>query len=157
MGKRFRNDLLDQALLLPPSLHDWLPEGHLARFIADVIEQLDLGAVYQSYAGDGRGLAAYPFAPRGFGLGSGPQCAGLFQPRRGSSRARRKPGGFRRPVRTRCGNRAGPPAFVFWPGRGLQLRRLVLAGKESVCATRFRPWAWAAERTGSGLAFTHSG
>src|SRR5665647_2018784 len=59
MGKRFRTDLLDQALLLPPSLHDWLPEGHLARFIADVIEQLDLGAVYQSYAGDGRGLAAY--------------------------------------------------------------------------------------------------
>ena len=38
MGKRFRNDLLDQALLLPPSLHDWLPEGHLARFIADVIQ-----------------------------------------------------------------------------------------------------------------------
>lgn len=59
MGKRFRSDLLDQALLLPPSLHDWLPEGHLARFIADVIEELDLGAVYQSYEGDGRGLAAY--------------------------------------------------------------------------------------------------
>ena len=59
MGKRFRTDFLDQALLLPPSLHDWLPEGHLARFIADVIEELDLSAVYQSYAGDGRGLAAY--------------------------------------------------------------------------------------------------
>jgi len=59
MGKRFRTDFLDQALLLPPSLHDWLPEGHLARFIADVIEELDLGAVYESYAGDGRGLAAY--------------------------------------------------------------------------------------------------
>jgi transposase len=59
MGKRFRTDLLDQALLLPPSLHDWLPEGHLARFIADVIEELDLGAVYQSYEGDGRGWAAY--------------------------------------------------------------------------------------------------
>jgi transposase len=59
MGKRFRTDFLDQALLLPPSLHDWLPEGHLARFIADVIEELDLGLVYQSYAGDGRGLAAY--------------------------------------------------------------------------------------------------
>src|SRR5450759_3490515 len=59
MGKRFRTDHLDQALLLPPSLHDWLPEGHLARFIADVVEELDLKAVYQSYAGDGRGLAAY--------------------------------------------------------------------------------------------------
>lgn len=53
MGKRFRTDLLDQALLLPPSLHDWLAERHLARFIADVIEELDLGAVYRSYAGDG--------------------------------------------------------------------------------------------------------
>ena len=59
MGKRFRTDHLDQALLLPPSLHDWLPEGHLARFIADVIEELDLGPIYKSYGGDGRGLAAY--------------------------------------------------------------------------------------------------
>jgi hypothetical protein len=58
MGKRFRTDHLDQALLLPPSLHDWLPEGHWARFIAAVIDQLDLGAVYRSYASDGRGLAA---------------------------------------------------------------------------------------------------
>jgi len=60
MGKRFRIDNMDQALLLPPSLHDWLPEGHLARFIADVIDELDLGVVYRSYEGDGRGLAAYP-------------------------------------------------------------------------------------------------
>jgi len=59
MGKRFRTDHLDQALLLPPSLHDWLPEGHLARFIADVTEELDLGLIYRSYEGDGRGLAAY--------------------------------------------------------------------------------------------------
>ena len=59
MAKRFRTDHLDQGLLLPPSLHDWLPEGHLARFIGDVIEELDLGAVYRSYEGDGRGLAAY--------------------------------------------------------------------------------------------------
>lgn len=59
MGKRFRVDHLDQALLLPPSLHDWLPERHLARFVADVIEELDLGSIYQSYQGDGRGLSAY--------------------------------------------------------------------------------------------------
>jgi transposase len=59
MGKRFRTDHLDQGLLLPPSLHDWLPEGHLARFVADVMDELDLGAIYRSYAGDGRGLAAY--------------------------------------------------------------------------------------------------
>lgn len=59
MGKRFRTDPLNQSLLMPPSLHDWLPEGQLARFIADVTEELDLGAIYQSYEGDGRGMAAY--------------------------------------------------------------------------------------------------
>jgi len=59
MGKRFRTDYMDQGLLLPPSLHDWLPEGHLARFLADVVEELDLRSIYRSYEGDGRGLAAY--------------------------------------------------------------------------------------------------
>ena len=59
MGKRFRTDHLNQSLLMPPSLHDWLPERHLARFIADVTEELDLGAIYRSYEGDGRGMAAY--------------------------------------------------------------------------------------------------
>jgi len=59
MAKRFRTDHLDQGLLLPPSLHDWLPERHLARFVAEVVETLDLQAIYGSYAGDGRGLAAY--------------------------------------------------------------------------------------------------
>jgi transposase len=60
MGKSFRSDDLNQALLLPPSLHDWLPEKHLARFLVDVVETLDLGAIYASYeAKDGRGQAAY--------------------------------------------------------------------------------------------------
>jgi transposase len=60
MGKSFRSDDLDQFLLLPPSLHDWLPENHLARFLVDVIGALDLGAIYASYEdGDGRGLSAY--------------------------------------------------------------------------------------------------
>jgi transposase len=41
-------------------LQDWLPEGHLARFVAEVVEALDLSAIYATYAaGDGRGLAAY--------------------------------------------------------------------------------------------------
>ena len=60
MGKSFRSDDLNQALLLPPSLHDWLPEKHLARFLVDVVETLDLGSIYASYeAKDGRGQAAY--------------------------------------------------------------------------------------------------
>ena len=45
---------------MPPSLHDWLPENHLARFVADLVETLDLSAFYRSYeAKDGRGQAAY--------------------------------------------------------------------------------------------------
>jgi transposase len=46
--------------LLPPSLQEWLPENHLARFIADVMNELDLSSIYASYErSDGRGLAAY--------------------------------------------------------------------------------------------------
>jgi transposase len=60
MGKCFRSDDLDQVLLLPPSLHDWLPEKHLARFLVDVVDALDLSAIYASYnEKDGRGQAAY--------------------------------------------------------------------------------------------------
>ena len=60
MGKCFRSSDVNQALLLPPSLHDWLPEKHLARFLVDVVDALDLGAIYESYEEkDGRGQAAY--------------------------------------------------------------------------------------------------
>lgn len=60
MSKCFREYQPEQALLLPPSLEDWLPEGHLARFISDVVGELDLRAIYQSYEEkDGRGQAAY--------------------------------------------------------------------------------------------------
>ena len=60
MGKSFRSDDLNQSLLLAPSLHDWLPENHLARFMVDVVESLDLSAIHASYdAGDGRGQSAY--------------------------------------------------------------------------------------------------
>jgi transposase len=45
------------AYLLPPSLEDWLPEDHLARFIVEVVEGLDLGRLEKAYAG--RGSAAY--------------------------------------------------------------------------------------------------
>ena len=60
MSKQFRNCDLNQSYLLPPSLQDWLPEGHLARFVADVVETLELTAMYATYeVKDGRGLAAY--------------------------------------------------------------------------------------------------
>ena len=60
MGQNFIADTVNQTLLFPPSLHDWLPEGHLARFLWDVVSALDLSAIYKSYQDkDGRGQAAY--------------------------------------------------------------------------------------------------
>jgi transposase len=60
MGKSFRADDLNQSLLFPPSLHDWVPDNHLARFLADVVSALDLDSIYSSYnEKDGRGMAAY--------------------------------------------------------------------------------------------------
>jgi transposase len=50
-----------KQMLLPPSLMDWLPKGHLAYFLLDVVEQLDLSNIYASYQGDGRGQP--PFEP----------------------------------------------------------------------------------------------
>jgi transposase len=51
----------DQGLLLPPSLRDWMPPGHLAHFISDTVDQLDLEALYARYQEreDGRGQLAY--------------------------------------------------------------------------------------------------
>ncbi len=60
MGKSFLPDDVNQSLLFPPSLHDWLPEGHLARFLVDVVSAPDLSAIYAPYeAKDGRGMSAY--------------------------------------------------------------------------------------------------
>ena len=47
----------DTAYLLPPSVDDWLPADHLARFVVEVIEQLDLSDLTRQYAG--RGSAAH--------------------------------------------------------------------------------------------------
>lgn len=60
MSKCFREYRPEQSLLLPPSLEDWLPEGHLARFLSEVMNELELGPIYRSYEEkDGRGQAAY--------------------------------------------------------------------------------------------------
>ena len=47
----------DTAYLLPPSVDEWLPNDHLARFVVEVIEQLDLSDLVRQYAG--RGSAAH--------------------------------------------------------------------------------------------------
>jgi len=60
MGKTFRAYNLDQRLLLPPDMRQWLPEGHLALFLLDVVSQLDLTEIMKVYEdGDGRGQPPY--------------------------------------------------------------------------------------------------
>ena len=49
----------EQGYLMAPSLRDWLPEGDLAWFILDAVEQMDLGEFYAVYRNDGWGAAAY--------------------------------------------------------------------------------------------------
>jgi transposase len=49
----------DQELLLPPSLREWLPEGHLAWFVIDAVAALDLSAFYAAYRDNGQGRAAH--------------------------------------------------------------------------------------------------
>jgi len=50
----------DQLYLLAPAIRDWLPEGHLALFLSDVVDTLDLEPIFDVYEqGDGRGQPPY--------------------------------------------------------------------------------------------------
>ena len=49
----------NQAYLLPPSLVDWLPQDHLAWFVLDAVEQIDLKQFYKKYRTDGVGNSAF--------------------------------------------------------------------------------------------------
>jgi transposase len=61
MGQVFHAYEPDQSLMFPPSLDDWLPEGHLARYVSDTVDELDLACLYEKYEKreDGRGQLAY--------------------------------------------------------------------------------------------------
>lgn len=59
MGTTYRPYAPDQELLLPPSLREWLSEGHLAYFISDVVDELDLSEFHAPYEGDGRRKSPY--------------------------------------------------------------------------------------------------
>src|SRR5271168_3797399 len=59
MPQNFLRCDYDQELLLPPNMRDWLPEGHLASFIQDSVEALDLDGFYRAYRADGHGRAAH--------------------------------------------------------------------------------------------------
>lgn len=60
MSAHFRCVDREQLLLMPPSLADWLPEGHLVWFVLDAVDEFDLGEFEGAYRQDGRGGAAYP-------------------------------------------------------------------------------------------------
>src|SRR5260370_12512089 len=49
----FRQVDRETGFLLPPSVDEWLPERHLARFVVEVIERLDLSAMVKAYRGSG--------------------------------------------------------------------------------------------------------
>jgi len=81
MAKTYRPYLPEQDLLLPPSLRDWLPEGHLAYFVSDLIDELNLSAIESYYEQEERGYP--PYHPRMmtkilvYGY-----CVGVFSSRR---------------------------------------------------------------------------
>lgn len=57
MSSNFIDANRDKQYLFPPSIQDWLPENHLARFVVDIVSQLDLRPISAAYAG--RGSKAY--------------------------------------------------------------------------------------------------
>ena len=61
MSTTFRSYDPDQAVLFPSSPSEWLPEGHLAFFVSDTVDALDLKVIYAPYEGDGR--RNRPFSP----------------------------------------------------------------------------------------------
>ena len=59
MGQNFIACDREQTFLMPPDVREWLPESHLAWFVIDAVEELDLAAFYAAYRADGHGRAAY--------------------------------------------------------------------------------------------------
>lgn len=59
MSEHFLPCERDQQYLMPVSLREWLPEDHLAWFVLDAVEEMDLDAIVGAYREDGRGGAAH--------------------------------------------------------------------------------------------------
>ena len=81
MPKRYRSYVPEQDILMPPTLRDWLPEGHLAYFVSEIVDALDLSAIHAVYEKQRRGQP--PYDPRMmtklliYGY-----CSGVFSSRR---------------------------------------------------------------------------
>ncbi|MCB9899735.1 MAG: hypothetical protein H6826_00170 [Planctomycetes bacterium] len=74
MEPLFRPYTPDQHHLLPPSLRDWLAEDHLAYFISDTVDDLDLGAFLARYRTQGAGTIPTP-ALMSLLLSATPRCS----------------------------------------------------------------------------------
>jgi transposase len=59
MGQNFIACDREQVFLMPPDVREWLPESHLAWFVIDAVEEMDLAAFYVVYRADGHGRPAY--------------------------------------------------------------------------------------------------
>src|SRR6266851_3492598 len=81
MGKSYRPYYPDEDLLLPPSLRDWLPEKHVAYFVSDVVDHLDLSAMDAVYGNEKRGQPPYDPQMMTKILVYG-YCVGVFSSRR---------------------------------------------------------------------------
>jgi transposase len=81
MAKTYRPYVPEQDLLLPPSLREWLPEDHLAFFVSDLIDQLDLSAIMAVYEDEERGYPPYHPVMLTKVLVYG-YCVGVFSSRR---------------------------------------------------------------------------
>jgi transposase len=59
MAKTFRPYVPEQDYLLPPSLREWLPADHLAYFVSDLVDQLDVAEITAPYEREERGFPPY--------------------------------------------------------------------------------------------------
>ena len=59
MGQRFVACDREQSFLMPPDVREWLPPRHLAWFVIDAVDEMDLDAFYAAYRVDGRSRPPY--------------------------------------------------------------------------------------------------
>ena len=82
MTKEYRPWVPEQSYLLPPSPMDWLPEGHLAYFVLELVGELDVSRIEEAnQRKDGRGTR--PYSPRMMtALLLYAYCVGVFSSRK---------------------------------------------------------------------------
>ena len=79
MTRVFKCANYEQPMILPPTIDEWLPNNHLARFIVNIIKQLDLSEIYNSYGRRG----SMPYDPKLLiGLIFYGYCIGVFSSRK---------------------------------------------------------------------------